>query len=90
MYSDNTAIIGNLTVYKSDSLSTEDMTLLWTRSGKQSQTKVDWIQASIDISVSSAGSRIIFKAQRYYSYMGDMGKPVFLSSKNNKLIIFLY
>ena len=74
MYADNTAIIGSLSVYKTDISSTESMTLLWTRSGKQSQNKTNWIQASINVTVSSSGSRLIFIAQRYYSYMGDIGK----------------
>ncbi len=40
MWADNTALIGTLTVYKTDSTSSENMTILWSRSGRQNQNKI--------------------------------------------------
>lgn len=73
MYSDNTALIGSLSVYKTDSATTENMTLLWSRSGRQAQNKTNWIRISINVPISMNGSRILFLSQRYFSYLGDIG-----------------
>ena len=73
MYADNTALIGTLSVYKTDSTSTENMTILWSRSGRQTQNKNAWTQVFISVPISINGSRILFKSQRYFSYMGDIG-----------------
>lgn len=79
MYTDKSAIIGNLSVYVTDSNNPNEMKLLWIKSGTQSQSSTDWLQASLDIPVFSSGMRIFFKAQRYLSYMGDIGMSLFVS-----------
>jgi hypothetical protein len=73
MWADNTALIGTLTVYKTDSTSSENMKILWSRSGRQNQNKSSWTQVFINLPISISGSRILFKSQRYFSYMGDIG-----------------
>jgi hypothetical protein len=69
MAGDQTTLIGNLSLFIVDNYAPDLLSLVWSRSGRQA---FGWLQAAVPVSITGMSYRIVFKAQRVLSYIGDI------------------
>lgn len=73
MFGDESILVGELAVYLDKSNNSENNIIkIWSRAGRQQNDAKKWLNAQVNINVSS-NFRLIFKAQRLNDFFGDIG-----------------
>lgn len=72
MFGNEMVMPGELSVYLHEPKLDHNVTKIWSRAGRQNQNQSDWLYTEIDLEIISE-FRIVFKAQRFGAFLGDIG-----------------
>lgn len=72
MFGNEIVMPGELSVYLHQPKLDQNVTKIWSRAGRQKQNQTDWLYTEIDLEIMSE-FRIVFKAQRFSAFLGDIG-----------------